>query len=486
MAEAGKKYIIRLIDRYTPTINKIAKSTEKFRRGILSLQGALVAAGGTMAFAGVLRPYLAFQKALNRTKATTQSTVDQMQILTDEAKRLGMTTQYTAVQVAQGMAELGTAGQSVEEIMGTMEGILNLAAAGNMDIAETAEAATDVMKQFGIGLKDFTHLTDVMTIGSIKASNKMVEVIEALRNVGSIAHMAGVSIEETVSLLMGMANAGQKGSEAGTYLMNAIRTTVNPTKQANKEFKKLHIQLKDFMEKGYLKDLTGLFRELKERKIDPGGLFRIFDIRGGRAVAALNTHLDAVEQFYKLLKKEEGVAKRTARTMMEGLQGEVTELLSSIEAVQIAVSEDMEKPLGKVIVMATNFLRMLAGPKGGVIMKIAAGMMLFAGALMAILIPIAALTLVITVMLTPLGLMITKIVAAVMLLATTIAGAWFAIQKISEFVGDWSTMGLTAAREKRQSEISGRIEVSAKKGTAIESAAIRGMGGGDNLAFLGG
>ena len=160
-----------------------------------------------------------FEKAMAKVGAISLGDVkgdeynQQLQKLTDTARRLGERTQFTATQSAEAMSYLGMAGWKTNQIIEGMPALLSLAVAGNTDLARTADIVSDNLTAFGLAAKDSTHMADVYAT-VITNTNTNVEMLgETMKYAAPVAHAFGASLEETAAMAGLMANAGIKASQ---------------------------------------------------------------------------------------------------------------------------------------------------------------------------------------------------------------------------------------------------------------------------------
>jgi len=165
------------------------------------------------------------------------------QMLTNEAKRLGATTSYTASEIAGLMVELGRAGFNPQEIMASTEAIQNLGRATATPLAEAAAIAGAALRQFNMPTSEATRVADVLATTANSSAQTVKDLGDALAYVGPVATDAGLSIEDTGKALGVLANLGLKGSMGGTGFRRAILAFADPA--AQKKLKALGVDAVD-------------------------------------------------------------------------------------------------------------------------------------------------------------------------------------------------------------------------------------------------
>jgi len=149
-------------------------------------------------------------------------TKDEISALSDESKRLGASTAFTATQVSELQKEYAKLGFPEGDIIRMTEATLNLAAASGTDLARAAEVAGSTLRAFGLESDQTTRLTDVMAKSFSTSSLDMEKFATAMANVGPIAAQSGVSLEETTALIGVLTDNGLDASTAGTGLRNVF------------------------------------------------------------------------------------------------------------------------------------------------------------------------------------------------------------------------------------------------------------------------
>lgn len=302
-----------------------------------------------------------FERSLNSVQAKTQATDEQMKLLRTQARELGQTTQFSASQAAEAMEFLGMAGLKVGQIMEAIPGMLDLAAAGNLDLASAADISTNILTAFGMEIEELVHMSDVLALSAAKSNTNIYQMAEVMKNVATTAKQAGVSFEETAAMSMILANAGIKGGDAGTQLMNAMRVLTNMAPKTIKRLAKLGIDPRKLLDsEGRIKDLTGVIDQLAKRGATIGDFFQIFDIRGAKAMATLKEQgTKKLSEFTEMLIKAENSASEMADIMMKGLPGSILLLKSMFEEIILMMMAELIPVLLKVIGAVVRFMRNL-------------------------------------------------------------------------------------------------------------------------------
>lgn len=316
--------------------------TAKQRQGLRDMSLAAVGFGlAVEAGIGVaINRFADFDHEMSAVQAATHETARSMQLLRNEAIRAGQDTKFSATEAAQGEEALAKAGVSTANILGGgLQGALDLAAAGNQSVADSAETAATAMTQFALSGADIPHVADLLAAGAGKAQGEVSDLAEALKYVGPVAHGMGISIEETVGVLAEFASKGIIGEQAGTGFRGMLLSLTSPSVQAKDKMHELGIELYDA--NGQFIGMQGTAKELRdalaplpeaERNMALGILF------GNQQVTAARVLFDGGAKSVRNWTREvndAGYASETARIKMDNLQGDLEQLRGSLETALI-------------------------------------------------------------------------------------------------------------------------------------------------------
>lgn len=295
--------------------------------------------------------------------------------LREYAQFMGENTAFSAKQAADALNYMALAGYDVQESMTMLPNVLNLAAAGNMDLATASDMVTDAQTAFGIAMEDMPQLIDEMAKASSTGNTSVSQLGEAFLTVGGLAQelnggfvtladgtQAPVSgIEEMEIALTAMANAGVKGSEAGTHMRNMLLKLASPTSDGTKALEAMGVAV--FDAEGNMRSLSDIFGDLntelsamtQEQKIQA-----ISDLFNTRDLASAEALLNAVGQDWdeigESILDSSGAAQKMADTQLDNLAGDVTLFQSALEGAKIAISDKLTPSLRKFTQFGTEGL----------------------------------------------------------------------------------------------------------------------------------
>jgi TP901 family phage tail tape measure protein len=306
-----------------------------------------------------------FEKGMNRVKALSGATGKEFDALKQQAKDLGSSTMFSATEASEAMGFLAMAGFKTNEVIGVMPGVLNLAAAAQMDLGQAADITSNIMTGFGIEVKDLDRMNDALVKGMTSANVDLQMMGESMKYVGPVAKAAGMEFEETAAAVALLGDAGIQGSMAGTSLRGAMTRLLNPSESAASLMEDLGINALD--SEGNLKSFTDIIRELENANIGAGDAMAIFGQRAGPAMLQLvDTGSTALADLTQSLRDSGGAAESVASIQMEGMSGAITEMKSAFEAMMIAISEDVLPVFTRLIDAVTPILQGFANMPGPV------------------------------------------------------------------------------------------------------------------------
>ena len=294
-------------------------------------------------------------------QALTGATGTEFEALSNQAKELGKTTMFSATQSANAMSELASAGFTTTEIMDAMPGLLDLAASGNIDLAEAANIASSTLRGFGLEASQSSHVSDVLAEAAARTNAGVTDMGMAMGYIAPVASAMGVSIEETAAAVGLLSNAGIQGSKAGTVLRSALSSLAKPSKEASELMANLGFNAYDTNGKmlplnkiiaNLQKSMSGLTDEQKQNALVT--IFGQEALSGMLALIAAGP--DELNNLTNGFENCDGAAKGMADTMQNNLQGKITQFKSALEGAGIAIGEILIPALTKIVVKATDIL----------------------------------------------------------------------------------------------------------------------------------
>ncbi len=238
----------------------------------------------------------AYADQMGKVLAVTNANTVEFAQMSAEVERLGATTRYTAQEAGAAMEFLTRNGLPAVEATNTLEGVLHLAQANAIELAEAADIVTGQMNAFHLKVADVTRINDVLSYTCAHSATNILQLNEALRNTAPIAYTAGVSIEETSAALGTLADNNIKGSDAGTILKQTFNGLITSTQKTKQVYAELGIEMNDSVVKA--KGLTGALEEIMSKGPSIQQLSDIFGRRAVPGVLALTNSLDKLKEKF--------------------------------------------------------------------------------------------------------------------------------------------------------------------------------------------
>ena len=298
-----------------------------------SLQAKIAAVGaaiasyfGIQAFAGVVKGAADFEGAMSRVKAATGATADEMKQLRQAAQDASTNSQYTSIEAAGALENLAKAGLSAQDSISALPDVLNLAAAGDVSLAESSGIVTKAIMGMGLQFSETARVADVLALGANATDTSVHGLAEALSYAAPNAQALGVSLESTVAMMGKLADGGIDASRAGTAVANMMAQFSDPAS-------KFRLALAD------AGITTTNFEDALHQLADAGP-------RGEKAILAvglnagpalrslLNQGMPALDELTQKLKSAEGSAAAAAKVMQDNLNGSMTGLGSVWQTVK--------------------------------------------------------------------------------------------------------------------------------------------------------
>lgn len=285
-----------------------------------------------------------FDTAMSQVAATMGKTVDEIQDLRDFAKEMGSTTAFSATQAAEGLNYMALAGYDAEKSMQMLPTVLNLAAAGSMDLAAASDMVTDAQSALGLSTEETVDLVNQMAKASSTTNTSVAQLGEAMLTVGGTAKMMKGGTQELSQTLGILADNGIKGSEGGTALRNILLSLSAPTSKAAAEMKRLNLDV--FDAEGNMRSMEDIIGDLgsaldgmtdEERTQAISNIFNKRDLKSVNAL--LGTSAERWDEVGDAIENAGDAAAQMADTQLDNMAGSLTLLKSALEGAGIAISD---------------------------------------------------------------------------------------------------------------------------------------------------
>lgn len=352
-------------------IAKIGVDLTEFERGIAKMQSRLEDTASKMATVGkkmssmLTAPIVAmgaattkvgmdFEAAMSEVAAISGATGEVLGLLTEKAKEMGATTKFSASESAEALKYMAMAGWDTQQMLDGISGVMALAAASGENLGTVSDIVTDAITAFGMKAAQAGEFADVLAAASSNANTNVSMLGESFKYVAPVFGAFGYSAEDAALALGLMANAGIKGSQAGTALRSALIRLSNPTGEAVGLIQKLGIQLTDAQ--GNMLPFESVMQQLRttfQNLTTEQQAQYAATIFGQQSMSGMLAIINASEKDYQKLRsainESTGAAKRMANEMQDNLSGRLTVLKSSIEGVALQLFDAMIPALESIV-----------------------------------------------------------------------------------------------------------------------------------------
>lgn len=289
------------------------------------------------------------------------ASVNTMDALRDLAKQMGAETAFSASECADAMNYLALAGYDTQEIYDTLPTVLNLAAAGDIDLASASDMVTDAMSALGMETSEADTMVDQMAKTASLTNTSVAQLGEGILTIGATARTVKGGTAELNAALGILANNGIKSAEGGTHLRNVILSLQNPTDKAAAQMEALGISVYD--SEGNMRSLNDILGDLntsmdgmtaQEKSNIIGQIFNKTDLSAVNALLA-NTG-DTWDSLQQSIADSGGAAQQMADTQLDNLSGQLTLLKSALEGLAISFGEILMPAIRAIVEKVQAFV----------------------------------------------------------------------------------------------------------------------------------
>jgi len=428
-----------IMQRFQRTARRVTRDLDSIAR--VGRQSGLYLAALAASAGGVVKVAADFEQAMTRVGSISRATAEEFQLLEKTALDLAKSTKYTASEVAEGMEFMAMAGFNVTQTVAAMPSVLQLAAAGMIDLGTAADITTNILTGYGLEIEQLAWANDILVSAMTGANVNLQMLGESFKYVGPVARGAGVAFETTTAAIALLGNAGIQGSMAGTSLRQALSRLLNPTKAVQDRLRKLGVQTKTAT--GELLPFENIIAQLEKSGATAADMMEIFGDRAGPAMTALVSQgSNALLEFIDRLRESGGLAERLEREQLNTLSGQLLILKSQFEGVAISIGQDL-MPYARTLVemtqrLVTRFDNLTDTQRdqiaqwialGAAILGIVTVLGITAGAISAFIKGLMLLGTVVSLISSPVVVGLSLIALAVGLMATAWNQNWFGIQE---------------------------------------------------------
>ena len=306
-----------------------------------------------------------FESSMSQVQATMGITKDSMSTLDGQsvntmdalsnlAKEMGASTAFSATECAEALNYLALAGYSTQEMADTLPTVLNLAAAGGIDLASASDMVTDAMSALGMETAEADTMVDQMAKTASTTNTSVAQLGEGILTIGATAKSIKGGTAELNTALGILANNGIKGAEGGTHLRNIILSLQNPTDQAAAKMQELGVSVYD--SEGNMRSMNDILGDLNTSmegmtSEDKANIIStIFNKTDLSSVNALLANTGSTwDSLQSSIENSAGAAQQMADTQLDNLQGQLTLLKSALEGLAISFGQLLMPALKSIV-----------------------------------------------------------------------------------------------------------------------------------------
>lgn len=301
-----------------------------------------------------------FGDAMAKVGAVSGATGAELEQLTRIARELGATTMFSAQEAAEGLTFLAMAGFSARESIEAIPQVLNLAAAGGLELGTAADIATNIMSAFGISASGLGDVVDDLATVSASANTNVEQLGHGMSFAGPLASAFGISLQEVLASLGVLGDVGM-GNRAGRQLQSMMRSLTNETAGTREALQEMGLTMADIDPAA--NSLRDVLEKLASAGMTPAQASAMFG-EAAAGVLALTGNIGKLDELTASMAENEGAAKRMAEAMADSLAGDVRVAKSAIEELRLTLGD-----LG-----ATDFFRGIVQSFGNLVVRITEGL----------------------------------------------------------------------------------------------------------------
>jgi TP901 family phage tail tape measure protein len=393
------------LNRFEDDLRRSNDRLRQFGEGMQDTGKKMAAAGKNLSMkvtapivgmgAAIVKTGMDFEEAMSRVAAISGATGGELEKLEQQAKNLGATTKFSASEAASAQEFLAMAGFKVNDILSAMPGLLDLAAAGALDLGNAADITSNIMSGFGIEASKTGHIADVLAKASSSANTNVAQLGAAMKPLAPVANTLGWSMEEATAAVMALSDAGIQGEQAGTAFATSLGRLAKPTGEMAKVINELGISF--FDASGNMKSMPDVISEVENAtegmtaQQKSATLTTLFGAEAYKQWAILlDRGSEALGETTEGLVSADGAAAQMAKTMSENTKGGIKELLSALEGLAIQLSETLLPIISSAVNKLTEWTRKFAelSPASQKVILVIAGLAAALGPLLLIFGPL--------------------------------------------------------------------------------------------------
>lgn len=345
--------------RVSRNIEKIGTASRAAQGGVSLLRSALGALGGALILRSTVRILADFSQSMSTIKAITGETGRAFDSLRNRAKELGIQTRFSATQAAEGMVFLARTGFDANEILATIQGTLNLAQVGLIDVARAADIASNVLKGFRLEAFQMERVIDVLAKTSSRSNTNIEQLGDAMSFAAPAAAALGISVETTAAAIGVLSDNAIQGTRAGSGLRTSFIKLLAGAGAAKKTLRAVGLSINDVNIEA--RGLIPVLETLRDANIGLSQAAELVTIRQANNLLILIDSLPRLKELEALNIAATGTAKEQAKVMDDNLNGALIRVTSAYQGMILALGDEGgTSGLRSLLEKTAQFLRIVA------------------------------------------------------------------------------------------------------------------------------
>ena len=292
------------------------------------------------------REFGKFDKAIRHATSVSETSGKQFEQMSQMALDASVRWNKAATSTAQAFYFLGSAGLTVTEQMQAFNTTIMLSRAMGSELSQTVEGVVDVVRAFGLEFANITDIADQLTKTVISSNQQFYTLSRALTYASSTARLTNNTLAETTAMLGVMANAGIKGSMAGTVLRRAMTNLMSPTGDMAELIYELGINIYDVT--GKMKPFINIMGEISDKLRGTTDEYKnmVFEVLFGRRAIAgqivlFNYGSEALRKYANEIRDAGGTTERVAGKQMKAFTEQLGRLWREMQRIAIMVGDTL-------------------------------------------------------------------------------------------------------------------------------------------------
>jgi len=324
------------LEQQSKDLKNVGTSSKSLTKQIAGIAGAYIGLrAGFSIISSAVKTNIEFEQSLANVKAVMQPTAQEFSLMSQVIRNQAKVTVFSANEVSKGMEFLGKAGLDAVTSMKALPGVLELAAAGSLSMAEAANISTNIMSAMKLEAEDLARVNDELAFTASNSNTDVREMGEAFRIVAGVAESSGQSISNISEVLGGLAKRAISGADAGQKVKQMLARLIAPSSKAADTLERLKVQVNDAS--GKMRPLADILADLEKAGITSADAIAIFGkFTFSAALSAVGATKDIAE-MRKGLESAEGAARKMAEIKLDTTAGQIKLMASAWEEVQLEI-----------------------------------------------------------------------------------------------------------------------------------------------------